>query len=48
MSKGVSSRISFKTSLETAPKIFLQFESQIEQTFSRYMIDAQNYFPKYF
>jgi acyl carrier protein phosphodiesterase len=48
MSQGVSSRISFKNSLVTAPEVYLQFESQIEQTFTRYMIDAQNYFPKYF
>jgi len=48
MSQGVSSRISFKNSLVTAPEVFLQFESQIEQAFEHYMIDAQNYFPKYF
>jgi acyl carrier protein phosphodiesterase len=48
MSQGVSSRISFQNSLESAPIVFLQFESQIEQAFKRYMIDAQNYFPTYF
>jgi acyl carrier protein phosphodiesterase len=48
MSKGVASRISFKNSLESAPTVYLKFESQIEQTFKHYMIDAQNYFPTYF
>jgi len=48
MSHGVSSRISFKNALEKAPEIFLQFESEIEKTFTLFMKDAQNYLPKYF
>lgn len=48
MSQGVSARISFKNSLEKAPEIFLQFESEIEMTFIKFMNDAQSYLPKYF
>ena len=48
MSEGVSSRISFENSLRNAPQVFLNFESEIEQAFTKYMTDAQDYFPTYF
>ena len=46
-SRGLSKRISFSNDLWKAPEIFVKFRSEIESTFSQFMLEAIDYFKEY-